>query len=140
MKTVLVIDNNQEYKEELRDALEERDIDVVDADCPDEAYQKLFSMEPPDMIVSELSLPFTTGEDQECYKDGAEVGVKTLRELAWVFPETPMMALTGLEADNLKRIRRVLNPIPMYHKSDDMWLIADIVQGFLGQSDWGPVQ
>lgn len=140
MKTVLVIDNNEQYKEDLREALEDRDIDVIDADCPDEAYKMLFTMDPPDMIVSELSLPFTTSGAQCDYKHGAEVGVKTLRELSWVFPETPMMALTGLADDNLKRIRRVLNPIPMYHKSDDMWLIADIVQGFLGTSDWGPPQ
>ena len=140
MKTVLVIDNNEDYKEGLREALEEREIDMVDADCPDEAYKMLFSMDAPDMIVSELSLPFTNVDYQGQYKDGAEVGVKTLRELAWVFPEMPVIALTKLEVENIKRIKKLIDPIPMYHKSDNMYLVADILEGFIGESDWGPVQ
>jgi CheY-like chemotaxis protein len=140
MKTVLVIDNNDEYREAFSDILQEQGIDVVTSDCPDAAYQKLFGMDAPDLIVGDLHMPFTMGAEREEYKTSYEVGVKTLRELAWVFPETPVIALTALEEIDIERVRKLLSPIPAYRKTTDLHRAADLVQSFLESAEVGGVQ
>jgi len=140
MKTVLVIDNNREYREAFCDVLEGQGIDVVASDCPDAAYQKLFGMDAPDLIVGDLHMPFTTGPTRDEYKTSYEVGVKTLRELAWVFPDTPVIALTALEELDIERVKKLLSPIPAYKKSANLHQAADLVQGFLESADVGGVQ
>lgn len=140
MKTVLVIDNNAEYREAFRDVLEEKGVDVVESDCPDNAYQQLFGMDAPDLIVGDLHMPFTTGPTRDEYKTSYEVGVKTLRELAWVYPETPVIALTALEELDIDRVRKLLSPIPAYKKTSDLQCTAELVQGFLDSTEVGGVQ
>ena len=140
MKTVLVIDNNAEYREAFRDVLEGQGVDVVESDCPDAAYQQLFGMDAPDLIVGDLHMPFTTGPSRDEYKTSYEVGVKTLRELAWVYPETPVIALTALEELDIERVRKLLSPIPTYRKTIDMHDAVQLVQGFLESSEVGGVQ
>jgi CheY-like chemotaxis protein len=140
MKTVLFIDNNSEYRDAFSDLLQDQGIDVVASDCPDAAYQKLFNMETPDLIVGDLYMPFTTGPDREQYKTSFEVGIKTLRELAWVFPQTPVIALTALEELDIERVRKLLSPIPAYRKTPDLHRTADLVHSFLESSEVGGVQ
>lgn len=140
MKTVLVIDNNAEYRDAFCELLQEQGVDVVASDCPDSAYQKLHGMGVPDLIVGDLYMPFTTGPDRDQYKTSYEVGVKTLRELSWVFPETPVIALTALEDNDIERVRMLLAPIPAYIKTPDLHRTADLVQGFLDSAEVGGVQ
>jgi CheY-like chemotaxis protein len=140
MKTVLVIDNNDEYREAFSDVLQEQGIDVVTSNCPDAAYKKLFGMDAPDLIVGDLHMPFTIGADSQEYKTSYEVGVKALRELAWVFPETPVIALTALEEIDIERVKKLLSPIPAYRKTTDLHRAADLVQSFLDSAEVGGVQ
>jgi CheY-like chemotaxis protein len=140
MKTVLVIDNNVEYREAFCDVLERQGIDVVSSDCPDAAYQKLFGMDAPDLIVGDLHMPFTTGPSRDEYKTSYEVGVNTLRELAWVYPDTPVIALTALEELDIERVRKLLSPIPAYRKTPDPQRAAALVQDFLDSAEVGGMQ
>ncbi len=140
MKTVLVIDNDLEFREAFSDLLQEQGLEVVTSDCPDTAYQKLFGMEAPDLIVGDLHMPFTTGVERNEYKTSYEVGVKTLRELAWVFPETPVIALSALEELDIERVRKLLSPIPAYRKTADLHRAAELVQSFLDSAEVGGVQ
>jgi len=140
MKTVLVIDNNAEFREAFCDVLEGQGVDVVASDCPDAAYQSLFSMNPPDLIVGDLHMPFTTGACRDQYKTSYEVGVNTLRELAWVYPETPVIALTALDELDIERVRKLLSPIPAYRKTGSLSDAADLVRGFLESAEVGGLQ
>jgi CheY-like chemotaxis protein len=140
MKTVLMIDNNDEYCEALSDVLLEQGIDVVTSNCPDAAFLKLRGMDAPDLIVGDLYMPFTLGVEHNDYKTSYEVGIKALRELAWVFPETPVIALTALEEIDIERVRKLLSPIPAYRKTTDLHRAADLVQSFLDSAEVGGVQ
>lgn len=140
MKTVLVIDNNDEFLSAFSDLLQQQGISVVASDCPDTAYQQLIGMDAPDLIVGELHMPFTVGAERDEYKTSYEVGIKTLQELAWVFPDTPVFALTALEELDIERVRKLLAPIPAYRKTADLHRSADLVQSFLDSADLGGVQ
>jgi CheY-like chemotaxis protein len=140
MKTVFIIDNNYEYRESFRAVLEDHDVEVIESDCPDSAYRILATIDTPDLIVCDLHMPFTTGPEMKDYKTSCEVGLRTLHELAWVFPDTPVIALAGIEEPDLDRLRRFLSPIPAYSKSDDIYEAAAIVKGFLTSGDLGGVQ
>ena len=104
MKTVLLIDDNQDYLDSVRCILEREGLEVFDSDCPDAAYRLLRSIDPPDLIVCDLHMPFIRGEKAVEFKTSFEVGVKTAHELAWVYPETPIVALTALEDGELAKI------------------------------------
>lgn len=140
MKTVLIIDNNHEYREAFRDALQEEGLDVFDADCPDAAFAILRASEPPDLIVCDLYLPFTTGERAGEFKTSCEVGLKTMHELAWVYPEATVIALAALSQQQLNRLKPYLGNIPAYTKPAMWHDAADIVSGFLASDEWGGVQ
>ncbi|MFN4894554.1 MAG: response regulator [Pseudomonadota bacterium] len=128
MKTVLLIDNDDEYRQALSDELEAQGLEVVASDCPHAAYQELVGMGTPDIIVGDLHMPFTTGPDRDEYKISYEVGVRTLRELAWVFPETPVIALTALDELDIERARSLLAPIPAYRKTEDLYRAVELVK------------
>jgi hypothetical protein len=63
-----------------------------------------------------------------------------MHELAWVYPDTPVIALAGLDEPDLDRLREYLSPIPAYSKKGNVYQAADIVQGFLDSRDLGGVQ
>ena len=140
MKTVFIIDNNYEYRESLREVLEGEEVEVVESDCPDSAYKILATMDTPDLIVCDLHMPFTTGPQAAEYKNSYEVGLRTMHELAWVFPDTPVIAVAGLTEPDLDRIREYLAPIPAYAKSANVAETVEIVRGFLDSKALGGVQ
>jgi CheY-like chemotaxis protein len=140
MKTVFILDHNQEYRELFRHVIEGDEVEVVESDCPDSAYRILATMDPPDLIVCDLYMPFMTGVEAADYKTSYEVGLRTMHELAWVFPDTPVIALTGLPEPDLERVRQYISPIPAYPKTDDLREAAAIVRGFLESEMLGGVQ
>jgi CheY-like chemotaxis protein len=140
MKTVFILDHNQEYRESFRHVIEGDEVEVVESDCPDSAYRILATMDPPDLIVCDLYMPFMTGVEAADYKTSYEVGLRTMHELAWVFPDTPVIALTGLAEPDLERVRQYISPIPAYPKTDDLQEAAAIVRGFLESEMLGGVQ
>ena len=62
MKTVLLIDDNQDYLDSVRCILEREGLEVFESDCPDTAYRLLRTIDPPDLIVCDLHMPFIRGE------------------------------------------------------------------------------
>jgi CheY-like chemotaxis protein len=132
MKTVLIIDDNNDYRETLRSILEDHGLEVIESDCPDTAYRLLKHMNPPDLIVCDLYMPFTTGPDRDEYK--------TLQELSWVYPQVPVMALTGLGESDLEKLKRYLDPIPAYRKPFRVREVIQLVDGFLESREWGGMQ
>jgi CheY-like chemotaxis protein len=140
MKTVLLIDSDREFRESFRDALERYEVDVIDVDCPTSAYEQLHLMDPPDLIVGDLFMPFTTGSDSAEYKTSYEVGVRTLQELAWVFPDKPVIALASLEGEELARVKGFLGASPAHRKPDEMRGVTEIVCGYLSSAEYGGVQ
>jgi CheY-like chemotaxis protein len=140
MKTVLLIDDNQDYLDSVRCILEREGLEVFDSDCPDAAYRLLRSIDPPDLIVCDLHMPFMRGEKAVEFKTSFEVGVKTAHELAWVYPETPIVALTALEDAELAKIREFLDPIPAFTKPYRVREVLDIVHSYLSTKEWGGIQ
>ena len=140
MKTVLLIDDSEDFRETVRWILEDQGLEVVESDCPDAAFQMLNTMEPPDLILCDLHMPFTTSDSEEGYKTSFEVGVKTVHELAWVYPDTPIIALTALEEIDIVRIKRYLSPIPTFQKPARPNEMLDLVQTYLVSKDFGGVQ
>ena len=140
MKTVLLIDDNQDYLDSVRCILEREGLEVFDSDCPDTAYRLLRSIDPPDLIVCDLHMPFIRGAKEPEFKTSFEVGVKTAKELSCVFPETPIVALTALEQEDLAKVRDFLKPIPAFTKPYRVKEVLDIVRSYLSTKEWGGVQ
>lgn len=140
MKTVLLIDDNEDYRETVRHILERNGLEVYESDCPDSAFELLSSIDAPDLIVCDLHMPFTTKENAHEFKHSFEVGVKTVHELAWVYPDTPVVAVTALEGIDISRIKRYLSPIPMYQKPEKIGEMIEIVRCYLVSKECGGMQ
>jgi len=140
MKTVVLIDNDEEFRESLRSALEHQGLEVLDSPCPKTAFHDLQAIDKPDLILCELHMPFAEGEEAHEYKVSYEVGLKTLQELAWVYPGTPVVALTALNQADLARIKEYIDPIPAYHKPESALEVIPLVEGYLHSMEWGGVQ
>jgi CheY-like chemotaxis protein len=140
MKTVLIIDDNEDYRETVRCILEQNGLEVYETDCPDTAFDLLGKIDAPDLIVCDLHMPFTTKENAHEFKHSFEVGVKTVHELAWVYPDTPVVAVTSLEDIDIPRVRRYLSPIPMYQKPDSVTDMIEILRCYLVSKEWGGMQ
>jgi len=116
-KSVLLIDDNEDFRETCRCLLSDAGYDIYDAPSPKEAWP-LLSSEKFDLILCDLHMPFCTGDEQKKYITSYEVGVRTIRELADIYPETPIVALSATPAYDLKRLARFLDPIPAFPKPE----------------------
>lgn len=116
-KSVLLIDDNEDFRETCRCLLLDAGYDLWDAPSPKEAWP-LLSLEKFDLILCDLHMPFSSGDDSRRYITSYEVGVRTIRELADLFPETPIVALSATPAHDLKRLARFLDPIPAFPKPE----------------------
>ncbi len=140
MKTVLIIDDNHEYREAFREILEEHDVEVFESDCPDAAYELLHTIEAPDLIVCDLHMPFTMKEDAGEFVESREVGIKTAQELAWVYPNSTVVALTASDPADMPQVKSDLSPIPAYQKPIGYKDLLALVHCFLVCKDYGGLQ
>jgi CheY-like chemotaxis protein len=140
MKTVLLIDDNDDYRETARHVLEDEGLEVHAADCPDSAFTLLETIGQPDLIMCDLFMPFTTGIDADEYETSVRVGVKTVQELAWVYPDTPVVALTAMENIDIAGVRKDISPIPAYQKPRRLTEMVELVRYYLMSKDWGGMQ
>lgn len=127
MKTILVIDDNSSFREVASEVLLAADYDVIAAACPDDAFQ-LLEREQVDLILCDLHMPFTFGERYAQFEHSHRVGIKTIQELAAVFPATPVVGLTATSRDDLQRIARTLGDIPTFEKPSNRSELLGIVQ------------
>lgn len=139
MKTVLLIDDNDDYRESVRCILENEGLEVLDTDCPDAAFSMLKTMDAPDLIICDVHMPFTTGPDRDEFETSYDVGVKTVHELSWVYPDTPVIAMSAAEMGHLKELKKSLAPIPAYQKPSRLKDMLEMVHIYLISKDLGGI-
>jgi CheY-like chemotaxis protein len=115
MLTVLVIDDNEEFRQLLCTILLDNEFDVRDVDCPEGAFN-LLRTEKVDLIICDIHMPFTTGPSQKDFEQSNRVGVRTIEELRWVFPEMPIIAVTAAMPLDLAKIKREVDGVPTLSK------------------------
>lgn len=125
--SILLIDDNEEFRLIASSLLLDEGYDVWEAACPKEAFL-ILKTEKIDLIVCDLHMPFSIGKDRNEYEESFRVGVKTITELAWVFPETPIVALSAAAPSDLNRIAQYLTPVPAYSKPSKTYDLLTIVQ------------
>lgn len=114
-KSVLLIDDNEDFRDTCRYLLLDAGYDLWDAACPKDAYP-ILSNEKFDLIICDLNMPFAAGQEAKEFTSGYEVGMRTIKELADVYPNTPIVALSATPSCDLKRLARYLDPIPAFPK------------------------
>ena len=115
-RSILVIDDNDDFREVIECILLDAEYCVRAVRCPDEAYQVL-KEETFDLIICDLNMPFTLGEHRDQYPFSFEVGVKTILELGWVFPTSPIIAVSAAAPSDIDRLRLDLGDLPVLSKT-----------------------
>ncbi len=114
-RSILVIDDNDDFREIIECILLDAEYCVRAVRCPDEAYQVLHE-ESFDLIICDLNMPFTLGEHRDEYPFSFEVGVKTIQELGWVFPTRPIIAVSAAAPSDIEKLRVDLGDLPVLSK------------------------
>ena len=127
MKTILLIDDNQSFREIMTTVLLAADYDVLEAACPDDAFQ-LLEKEQVDLILCDLHMPFTMGPRYAEFEHSYNVGVKTIQELSVVYPRLPIIAMTSTDPSDLSKITRTLENIPTFTKPNTTNELLAIVE------------
>lgn len=139
MKTILLIDDDEDYREVVRLVLEGEGIEVLEADSPDSAFKLLEKSCVPDLIVCDLHMPFTTDDSRDDYMESSEVGIRAVHELAWVYPSTPVVAMTSMPKIDLQRIRESVDPVPAFTKPMCKNDLAELFCTILVSADHGGI-
>lgn len=114
MKNVLVIDDNLEFREAICESLSDS-YEVFEAACPHDAFE-ILQKDNMDVIVCDLHMPFITGERSQEFLQSFEVGIKTIAELRWVYPELPIIAVSAAPYSALVKITKEISSIPILTK------------------------
>lgn len=114
-KTVLIIDDSPDFRETVTDILVDNDFDIYEASCPKEAFDILFR-EKVDLILCDLNMPFTNEKDQIDYVIGSKVGVHTIKELGYAFPDMPIICITAENSFAVANAAKQLGDIPLLRK------------------------
>ena len=115
MKSILLIDDSSDYRETTSWILGDAGYEVWEAECPAEAFP-ILEKEGFDLILCDLHMPFAGGADREEFKISCEVGLKTVKELAWVYPQMPIAILSSASWQDLQRLSARLDPVPAFSK------------------------
>jgi CheY-like chemotaxis protein len=94
MKSVLLIDDHEEFRLIVATILRDAQYDVWEASCPENAFQ-ILDHELPNLIICDLHMPFTTSTEMQNYEYSYHVGVRTIEELQWALPETPIVVMSA---------------------------------------------
>jgi CheY-like chemotaxis protein len=119
MTKVLLIEDDSDFSDLVAHTLSgfER-IELSRYGCPDEAFKALFETPgyEPDLVICDLHMPFTSGEAAGDYMTSFEVGIQTLHELRYVFPNAKVIALSAAPRVDLVRIEQLLDPVLAFTK------------------------
>ena len=137
MKTVLLIDDSDTFRESASAALMAAEYDVLEARCPDEAF-KILELESVDIIVCDLHMPFCLDERRPQFEESTKVGVRTIRELMEVFPDKPIIAMTASLPFELEMYRAQLDDVPTFSKPSNCGELLRIVEQCLDLPAWIP--
>lgn len=103
MKSVLLIEDSIDYRENIELLLADDDHIVTSVATPHDAFGAL-QKEEFDVIICDLHLPFTLTEEIAFYPYSIEVGIRTIKELRTVYPETPIVAISASLPSDIERI------------------------------------
>jgi CheY-like chemotaxis protein len=115
MRSILVVEDDADYREHLEMLLSEAGYCVTTAGCADEAFQCLRRDEF-DLLLCDLHLPFALDERIVRYEYSVEVGIRTINELRWVFPHLPIVAMTAALPIDLDRLASEQEFVPVLYK------------------------
>lgn len=115
VRTVLIIDDNADFRQTISDILVDQEFDIWEASCPEDAF-KILTKEKVDLILCDLNMPFTNDERAKEFIRGNRVGIDTMRELGWVFPDTPIICLSAATPQEVEEAARHLGDLPVLPK------------------------
>ena len=127
MKSILVIDDSSDFRETTRWILNDAGYEVWEAGCPAEAYP-ILEKEEFDLILCDLHMPFAEGPEREQFKVSCEVGMRTVKELSWVYPDLPIAVLSSASWHDLQRLSRQLDPVPAFTKPKHWREMVELVE------------
>ena len=117
MKNVLVIDDDFDFREIFSLLLAEKDCAVWEATSTEEAFEILREEDPFDLIFCDLHLPFTLGKEADEYLYSAEVGMRTISELNWVYRgQIPIIAMSAAPKSDFLTLQARLGDVPTLGK------------------------
>ncbi|RMG41175.1 MAG: response regulator [Candidatus Dadabacteria bacterium] len=122
----LIIDDDWEIRDILTEYLSDESFTIWEAQTPEEAF-KLLENEEVDLIISDLVLPFTLSRDFFNYPYSSEVGVRTIQELGWVYPELPIIAISAAPKSEIIKARERLGDIPVLQKPFSRELLLETI-------------
>ena len=126
MKSILLIDDDHEYREIIGNLLSEHDYHVEVTRCPDEAFP-LLERERFDLIICDLHMPFTLGPRRSEYPYSYEVGIRTIGELSGACPDTPIVAVSATMPWDLPQVMQRISHIPALSKPFDPERLLEMV-------------
>ncbi|RIL12029.1 MAG: hypothetical protein DCC75_01215 [Proteobacteria bacterium] len=133
MANILVIDDNDEFRQDLTEMLLDEGYVVWPAACPDEAFP-MFDKEKFDLIICDLTMPFTLGENFMEFEYSSEVGVQTIQQLSWALPDTRVIAVSALPFTELSEIKQRLSNVPLLSKPIKRQELLAMAREVLGSS------
>ena len=114
-KTVLIIDDSPDFREAVIDILVDNDFDIYEASCPKDGFDILFR-EQVDIILCDLNMPFTEDSDKHDFVVGNKVGIHTIKELGYAFPNMPIICITAEDSFTIARVAKELGDVPLLSK------------------------
>lgn len=126
MKNILLIDDNEDFRDAATTVLRSAGYDIWEAACPKDALA-ILDQEEFDIILCDLHMPFSSDSDSTDYITSSEVGLRTIQELVTIFPNTPIVAISATPKHYLKRLARYLDPVPAFPKPVHMHEMLDLV-------------
>lgn len=126
MKTILLIDDCDDFREMTRCVLLDAGFDVLDAPTPSDAFP-ILKKEKCDLIICDLHMPFCSGKEKEDYVVSFEVGLRTIKELRTAIPNTPIIALSSIGEGDIMRLGKFLDPTPAFSKPRTPGELLDLI-------------
>ena len=96
MKKILIIDDSADFREMVKDMLEDADYEVSEASSAEKALS-LCEREKFSLIICDLVLPVVEEPDSEPLEenDSVMVGVGAIQKLSTLYPSVPIIAVSG---------------------------------------------
>ncbi len=139
MKTILIIDDNDDFRDAATTILRGAGYDIWEAACPKDALL-ILDQEEFDMILCDLHMPFSMDSDTADYITSSEVGLRTIQELVTIFPSTPIVAISSTPKQYLKRLAKYLDPVPTFPKPLHMQDMLNLVNSLAELQDSSEIQ
>lgn len=127
LQKILLIDDDTEFQETASAFLAASQYGVWQVTCPDDAFEVL-RQEDFDLIICDLNMPWTMGPEAEDYCHSYEVGVKTIRELAWAMPMQPIIAVSAIPQFELERVTQGIGSLYSLSKPCSKQELLDLVR------------